>query len=228
MRPKESANGVNFSHTEQLVAPENKSSPEGPTASGLCSWTGCDETLLVDTWDANLDHAIETTPLCFTHATRIWAIMEKELEQQEKMSALDNEQDILKWWKASEERKEVAKQRRRDTISDRKRHPGCVYYLALDGHIKIGWTQHLEQRLKAYPPGAELLASHDGSMETESHFHEKFKVYRSKGREWYKQAQPIMEHIERLRAVRRKPVAYRDYSTVDPKIPVSELVASNT
>src|SRR5690554_2780796 len=45
--------------------------------------------------------------------------------------------------------------------------PGWVYYIRVGDTIKIGFSQDVSQRMRTYPPNAELLAAHPGTLETE-------------------------------------------------------------
>jgi hypothetical protein len=75
---------------------------------------------------------------------------------------------------------------------------GTIYYVKSGGHIKIGWASDLAARLRAYPPGSELLASHPGTRADERRLHTRFAVHRSHGREWYPLAPVVLAHIDRV------------------------------
>jgi hypothetical protein len=76
--------------------------------------------------------------------------------------------------------------------------PGHIYYLVIDGHIKIGYASKLQGRLTAYPPHSMLLGHHPGTMRQELELHATFAAHRSGGNEWYEQAEQIMAHIMRI------------------------------
>jgi len=63
--------------------------------------------------------------------------------------------------------------------------PGSVYYIALDGLIKIGYSQDVTARMRAYPPTATLLAVEPGSKSVERKRHQRFGKFLAKGREWF-------------------------------------------
>lgn len=73
--------------------------------------------------------------------------------------------------------------------------PGWVYYLRVDERIKIGFSTDVRQRMRAYPPTAELLAVHPGTRDTERQMHERFAGHLAQGREWFRVDAPVMDHI---------------------------------
>lgn len=73
--------------------------------------------------------------------------------------------------------------------------PGWVYYVRQGDLIKIGFTDNLKQRMRAYAPTGELLACHPGTLETEKAMHQKFSVALDSGREWFRQRPELMAHI---------------------------------
>lgn len=75
-----------------------------------------------------------------------------------------------------------------------------IYFLKLDAKIKIGWTSNYIQRMRAYPPHAEVLVRHHGTRADERDLHRSFKPSRAAGREWYHPTPELMRHIERIKA----------------------------
>ena len=82
-----------------------------------------------------------------------------------------------------------------------------IYYVQVGGHIKIGWTGRLEQRMRSYPPNSVLLALHPGSRADERNLHKRFAVHRSHGHEWYPLVPVILDHIKRVVAEHGQPPA---------------------
>lgn len=76
--------------------------------------------------------------------------------------------------------------------------PGSVYYVALDGLIKIGYSQDVTERLRAYPPTAKLLAVEPGNKHVERKRHQRFGKHLAKGREWFTDAPELREWIDEL------------------------------
>lgn len=72
---------------------------------------------------------------------------------------------------------------------------GTVYYLELNGLIKIGWTSDLQRRMKDYTPGS-LLAAQPGTRADEKRIHRMFAAHRTHGAEWYAPVPSIRHHID--------------------------------
>lgn len=73
--------------------------------------------------------------------------------------------------------------------------PGWVYYIRMGDTIKIGYSIDVAQRMRSYPPNAELLAAHPGTEVLEKQIHQKFREHLVRGREWFAPAAEIMTHI---------------------------------
>lgn len=73
-----------------------------------------------------------------------------------------------------------------------------IYYLALDGMVKIGYTTDLERRMQQYPPSASLVATEPGSRDTEKRRHLQFAEYLTARREWFTPGPRLRAHIESL------------------------------
>lgn len=74
--------------------------------------------------------------------------------------------------------------------------PGWIYFLTLDDKIKIGWTANLEQRLRSYPPHAQVVVSYPGTRADERDLHRSLKPSLVAGREWY---EPTPEVVAAMR-----------------------------
>lgn len=72
---------------------------------------------------------------------------------------------------------------------------GHVYYMRINGRIKIGYTANLRQRSRNYPPGTELLAIEPGTRELEKRRHEQFSRSLAQGREWFAESEDLTKHI---------------------------------
>lgn len=93
--------------------------------------------------------------------------------------------------------REAYKQWRASEV-DRDTKPGVVYYLQINGYIKIGTAADLQARLAHYPPGTEVLAVEPGSYELETTRLRQFGEYLAARREWFRPGPRLMAHIEAL------------------------------
>lgn len=73
-----------------------------------------------------------------------------------------------------------------------------VYYVRVGDHIKIGYTSRLEQRIRAYGPTAQLLATEPGTRELERQRLREFADCLVGGKEWFAPSRPLLEHIATL------------------------------
>lgn len=73
-----------------------------------------------------------------------------------------------------------------------------VYFVMIDGLVKIGYTSDLTARLRTYPPTAQLLATEPGGRERERTLHAEFGEYLSAGREWFTPGPRLRGYIEAL------------------------------
>lgn len=99
--------------------------------------------------------------------------------------------------KGEVEQREKVQQRLRRTAAGST--PGWVYYARIGGLIKIGFTESLAQRIASYPPNTELLAAHPGTPTLEREMHLRFSELRSRGREWFRPATVLEQHIQNVR-----------------------------
>jgi hypothetical protein len=73
-----------------------------------------------------------------------------------------------------------------------------VYYLMIDGLVKIGFASNIAKRLASYPPNSRLLGTEPGGRDLESTRHREFAEYLSAGREWFTPGPRLRHHIEGL------------------------------
>lgn len=127
-------------------------------------------------------------PLCITHAVPIYeAMLTAERNSLELARSLpspsrtdrDNAQD------ANDEKMQAGAE-------------GFIYYLLVADRVKIGFSIDIRQRMRAYPPGSELLAVEPGSMELEKQRHREFAHVRRSGREWFMPCPEIDAHVVAL------------------------------
>ena len=77
---------------------------------------------------------------------------------------------------------------------------GQVYYVHVGEYIKIGYSDNLPNRIRAYPPGSKLLAVEPGDLTLEYQRHRQFEEYRAARNEWYRPAPELLAHIDRVRS----------------------------
>lgn len=90
-------------------------------------------------------------------------------------------------------------EQRRAGEPPRQDPPGVVYYLYLDGLIKIGHTTHLPTRLNSYPPQTQLLASEPGTLADEKRCHAQFAAQLAARKEWFTPCAELWDHVRKLR-----------------------------
>lgn len=74
---------------------------------------------------------------------------------------------------------------------------GYIYFLLSDNLVKIGWASDLDARMKAYSPGARILAVKPGTKQDEGRLHKKFAHLKTNRREWFTYSPQVMEEVER-------------------------------
>lgn len=73
--------------------------------------------------------------------------------------------------------------------------PGWVYYVELDGLIKIGFSKDVTRRMRQYAPTARLLAVEPGTKKVEKERHQTFRAHLARGREWFRDTDEIRTWI---------------------------------
>lgn len=129
-------------------------------------------------------------PLCFAHAIQIRDHMidlEDEMKESHRLAARRNREFL------EAERREVAERELRES---KGAEPGWIYYLHVGEYIKIGYSTDVKRRIRAYPPGSQLLAVHPGTPVLEKALHEDYKGLLAQGREWFRPGPELLEHCE--------------------------------
>lgn len=75
-----------------------------------------------------------------------------------------------------------------------------VYYIRIGQYIKIGHTINLHQRVRFYPPDAELMAYEYGDRPLEQRRLRQFLRDRRERLEWFSPSDELLAHVARLRA----------------------------
>lgn len=147
-------------------------------ASNYCAYPECSDFALY-----------QGTPLCRDHAAHVWSIFES------REPALHHAHAREQFKSRQVERKDAqieATTARR--LSSQR--PGYVYYVEVGDRIKIGFTENVANRMRAYPPTSTLLAVHPGTPIMEKEMHSKFRVHLAEGREWFKPSDELTAHVE--------------------------------
>lgn len=84
---------------------------------------------------------------------------------------------------------------------------GHVYYLELDGLIKIGYSSELRRRVRSYPPTSKFLAAEPGDQTLEKRRHGQFAHLRHGGvkSEWFREDPELREHIDCIQSLAGRP-----------------------
>jgi hypothetical protein len=92
-------------------------------------------------------------------------------------------------WRAEDERHEAEK------AALRQDREGFVYYLRVGERLKIGYSVDVKRRMRAYPPGSDLLAVEPGDRALETQRHRQFAGSRTDGREWFRPTPDILDLV---------------------------------
>lgn len=154
-----------------------------------CVWIGCD----------NSHGTRFDLPLCAVHVGQVIAAYDAERRVAEQRVAAREQAKVEVAARA------VKKVEEGFLLDDDEPAPGWIYYLRLDGVIKIGFTKNPHRRIKQYPPTAELLATEPGTKKVERSRHQRFGKHLIVGREWFADCDEINEWIDTLVAEYGKP-----------------------
>lgn len=72
---------------------------------------------------------------------------------------------------------------------------GQLYFVRLNGLVKVGWSAELVKRLKAYGPDVEILCHYPGTRQDETLMHRQLKPYLAKGREWFEDCKVVEDIV---------------------------------
>lgn len=127
-------------------------------------------------------------PICAHHAILAFRFVADQADSVDPISRIAFALDEL----------DQARARRFRTESAVDAGESVVYYLLIDGLVKIGSAANLNKRLAAYPPTAEVLATEPGGRDLEMSRHAEFSEYLSARREWFTPGPRLRVHIESL------------------------------
>lgn len=114
--------------------------------------------------------------ICEWHADSIWRLVESR-------DTAGCDQNVpgaeAREYDRADARNKRAVERRKPVAT------GQIYFVQVDGLIKVGWTSKLADRIRAYGPKATLLANYPGTRADEAALHRQLTPARYRGREWY-------------------------------------------
>lgn len=95
------------------------------------------------------------------------------------------------------ERRMVARKAQEDAAKAARlaRTDGHIYFIRLNGLIKVGWSRDIHQRINSYGPRVEVLALYPGSRDDETHLHRQLRPARALGREWYEDGDILADFV---------------------------------
>lgn len=142
--------------------------------------------------------------LCETHAVDVAAAVLREQQMRNMIEQIfarqTTEQAVrLSESRGAEERHEAEK------AALRQDRDGFVYYIRIGERIKVGYSVDVKQRMRAYPPGSELLAVEPGDRDLETQRHRQFAGSRTDGREWFRPTADILELTQEIVATYGEP-----------------------
>lgn len=167
----------------------------------VCLVPGCGDEL---TWFGTLEHRHRdlrdhTTrlPLCVRHLSVAY------LQARPKA----DEPLLVEATTAAIERREAKwKEHDKATREARKNsHPGHIYFVRLNGLIKVGWSSDVHGRLRAYGPDVEVLCIYPGTRDDETNLHRQLRPSLKVGREWYEDNAILADYVTRAVAEHGEP-----------------------
>lgn len=93
------------------------------------------------------------------------------------------------------------------------RQDGDIYFIKLNGLVKVGWSRDLYQRVRSYGASAELLVSYPATRDDETNLHRQLRPALAKGREWYEDGAVIQSFINEALAKYGKPNLVVEWTT---------------
>lgn len=177
----------------------------------VCIVPGCGEEL---TSYGRLNHdmrnrrdSTKELPICYRHAAIIWLdLVGFHTKRGEFIDAIADVNDALQARRDAEYEKMKA-----DSLADTRN--GDIYFIRLNGLVKVGWTRNIWQRLKSYGASAELLVNYPASRDDETNLHRQLRPALAKGREWYEDGPIIADFISKALKEYGSPIVEADWTT---------------
>lgn len=82
---------------------------------------------------------------------------------------------------------------------------GAIYFVRLNGLVKVGWSRTVDARLQAYGPDVEVLCIYPATRNDETCLHRQLTPARARGREWYEDGPIIKAFVDEAVAKWGKP-----------------------
>lgn len=92
------------------------------------------------------------------------------------------------------------------------RKDGHIYFVRLNGLIKVGWSRQVDDRLRAYGPDVEVLVIYPGTLDDETNLHRQLRPVLARGREWYEDGPIVADFVKRLVAEHGEPETFCDWT----------------
>lgn len=169
-----------------------------------CAWPGCRSHMQIRSPRDGQIIQDRYGVLCATHSVDVAiAVVQHQndvhqftqfFERQSTERAIRAEQ-----WRREDERYEAEK------AALRQDREGFVYYLKVGDRLKIGYSVDVKRRMRAYPPGSQLLAVEPGDRDLERQRHHQFAGSLMDGREWFRPTPDLIELVQELVQVYGEP-----------------------
>lgn len=181
-----------------------------------CAWPGCRERMQKPLpGGGTMENRYGV--LCDVHAVDVAIAVVQEQRDHNRMWEFFKQQSTeqavrVAEMRAEEERYEAEK------AALRQDREGFVYYLRVGERIKVGYSVDVKRRMRAYPPGSELLAVEPGDKKLEHKRHRQFAASLVDGREWFSPTADLMELIDEIFRVYGNPKRFAHHyrRKVDP------------
>lgn len=155
----------------------------------VCLVPGCGGILpneLFHSQPARRDHQT-FLPMCFTHLAVAYA----------QARAKDDETLMVEAVAIVLERREakvksIDEARKKAWLTKRDGH---IYYVRINGLIKVGWSRDVKERIHSYGPDVEVLVVYPATFADETNLHRQLKPARARGKEWYEDGPILADFI---------------------------------
>lgn len=159
----------------------------------VCIVPGCGESLvswggLIHRNKGRRDSTMEL-PICYTHSAVIWTELVHHHIRRDQF--ID---EIVEVNARLSER--LAREKVQEKAEFLARQDGDIYFIRLNGLVKVGWSRDLRQRVRSYGASAELLVSYPATRDDETYLHRQLRPALAKGREWYEDGPVVQAFID--------------------------------